>query len=328
MEAQLPHELTLTQLRQDPVPAPGERRRHPVSAYPADPAVAALQLDEVIAITDFSPAAANAVWRAALIARERGASLRIVQVIGEQRLAARGQEAAGSIARQVGERLDIDPVVDVLDADMLPQAISAARGAGLLVIGSRRGNPLRQWISGTQAERVIRLCRMPTLLVKQPAVPGRHAQFASTRDPGSYGRVLVPVDLDGEAVHLISAAMSMSRDPQTQIFHAVPSRGGPKPDVSSNATAVQRAKSVLVDLIEASGAQELGAVAAIAFGNAARCVLARERSSGTELIVIGKRQRGLMADFILGGLTQKVLAGSRADVLVLPGILRPTTSDR
>jgi nucleotide-binding universal stress UspA family protein len=295
-----------------------------MSAYPADAAVAALQFDEVVAVTDFSPAAVNAVWRAALIARERGASLKIIQVVPEQRLAARGQDAANSIARQLSERLDMTPVVDVVEGGMLPQAISAARGSGLLVIGSRRTNPLREWISGTQAERVIRLCRMPTLIVKRPAVPGRHAEFANTRDPGSYGRVLVPVDLDGEAVHLIAAAMSMSRDPQTQIFHAVPNRGGPKPDVNSNATAMQRAQAMLRDLIKASGAQKFGAVAAIAFGNAARCVLAKERSSGAELIVIGKRQRGLMADFILGGLTQKVLAGSRADVLVLPGTLRST----
>lgn len=37
-----------------------------------------------------------------------------------------------------------------------------------------------------------------------------------------------------------------------------------------------------------------------------------------ELVVIGKRRRGLLADFFLGSVTQRLLAGSRADVLVLP----------
>ena len=75
---------------------------------------------------------------------------------------------------------------------------------------------------------------------------------------------------------------------------------------------------MLRELIKASGAHKLGAVAAVAFGHAARCVLANERATGAELVVIGKRQRGLLADFILGGVTQQVLAGSRADVLVMP----------
>jgi nucleotide-binding universal stress UspA family protein len=299
-----------------------------MSAFTPDTAVAALQLDQVLAVADFSSAASNAVWRAALIARERGASLRIVQVVREGRFVARARETACSIATQIHERLGIRPDVEVLEAEKLPEAISAARGAGLFVIGSRRGNPIREWISGAQAERLIRLCRMPTLVVKRSAVPGRHAEFANRSDPGSYGRVLVSVDLDAEAVHLIAAAMRMSRDPQTQIFHALMDAESPKPTgrdgnpMISSQTAVQRAQTMLMDLINASGAQKLGAVAALALGNAARCVLAKERSSGTELVVIGKRQRGLLADFILGGVTQKVLAGSRADVLVMPGTLR------
>ena len=109
----------------------------------------------------------------------------------------------------------------MLEGELLPNAISAAREAGLLVIGSRRANPLREWISGTQAERLIRLCRIPTLVVKRPAVPGRNAALGGTAEPGGYGRVLVSVDLRPEAVDLIVAAMTLSRDPHTQVFHAV-----------------------------------------------------------------------------------------------------------
>jgi nucleotide-binding universal stress UspA family protein len=38
-----------------------------------------------------------------------------------------------------------------------------------------------------------------------------------------------------------------------------------------------------------------------------------------ELVVIGKRHRSVLAEFFLGGVTQRMLAGSRADVLVLAG---------
>jgi len=63
----------------------------------------------------------------------------------------------------------------------------------------------------------------------------------------------------------------------------------------------------------------LGTVSAIAFGHAADCVLARERSTAAELVVIGKRRRGLLADFIMGSVTQQVLARGQSDVLVMPG---------
>jgi nucleotide-binding universal stress UspA family protein len=53
-------------------------------------------------------------------------------------------------------------------------------------------------------------------------------------------------------------------------------------------------------------------------------VLARERALRAELLVLGKRRRGLLADFFLGGVTQRVLAAAKADVLVLPaGTERP-----
>lgn len=290
---------------------------------------AGLPLHEVLVITDLAPASTNAVWRAALIAREQGASLRLLHVGGERRRMAQVHEALEDIRKQVHARLGIDSNAEVLQGDILPKAISAARAAGLLVLGPRRSNPLREWISGTQAERLIRLCRIPTLVVKRPATPWRNAALGCTPEPGRYGRVLVSVDLRPEAVDLIAAAMSFSRDPQTQIFHALGTGSelratGTGLVVSSlGDTAMQRAHSALKELIRSSGAQKLGAVSAIAFGLAANCVLARERATGAELIVIGKRRRGLLADFILGGVTQQVLAGSHADVLVMPSTANP-----
>jgi nucleotide-binding universal stress UspA family protein len=284
---------------------------------------------EVLVITDLAPASTNAVWRAALIAREQGASLRLLHVGGERRRMAQVHEALEHIRTQVHARLGIELNAEVVEGDLLPKAISAARSAALLVIGPRRSNPLREWISGTQAERLIRLCRIPTLVVKRPANAGRNAALGSTPEPGRYGRVLVSVDLRPEAVDLVAAAMSFSRDAQTQIFHALGSgsdhRAPAAGSLASRAgdTAMQRAHSTLTELIRSSGAQKLGAVSAIAYGHAANCVLARERATGAELVVIGKRRRGLLADFILGGITQQVLAGSHADVLVVPSTANP-----
>lgn len=277
-----------------------------MSAYTDGAGVAS---HEVLVITDLSPTSTNAVWRAALIAREHGAPLRLLHAGGERRRMAQLHEALEEIAKQVQARLGITLNAEVVDGDLLAKAISATRSAGLLVIGPRRSNPLREWIAGTQAERLIRLCRIPTLVVKRPATPGRNAALGTAGEPGRYGRVLISVDLRPEAADLIAAAMSFSRDAQTHVFHAV--SGG-------SDTSMRGAQSALKELIKSSGAQELGAVSAIGFGHAADCLLARERATGAELVVIGKRRRGLLADFILGGITQQVLAGSSADVLVMP----------
>ena len=279
---------------------------------------------EVLVIMDLAPASTNALWRAALIARDQGASLRLLHAAGDRKGMARAQEALEEIGDKVHARLGIKLTVEALDGELLPTAITAARAAGLLVIGPRRSNPLREWISGTQAERLIRLCRVPTLVVKRPAAPGRNAALGSGAEPGRYGRVLVPVDLRPESASLIASAMSFSRDPQTQIFHAWGGGSEHRTNAAqgdasrSSATAIEIAHWTLNELIRSSGAQELGAVSSIAFGRVADCVLAKERATSAELVVIGKRRRGLLADFVLGGVTQDVLARSHADVLVMP----------
>jgi hypothetical protein len=71
------------------------------------------------------------------------ASIRLVQVVREQRLVDRGHEAACLITGQIDQRPGVRPQVEVLAAEMLPEVTSTARGGGLLVIGSRPGNPIR-----------------------------------------------------------------------------------------------------------------------------------------------------------------------------------------
>jgi nucleotide-binding universal stress UspA family protein len=286
-------------------------------------------LHEVLVISDPSPASANAVWRAALIAREQRASLRLLHVAGHREPAEQVHAALTAIGEQVHARLGIELNAEIVEGDLLAKAVVAARAAGLLVIGPRRVNPLREWIAGTQAERLIRLCRIPTLVVKRPATPGRNAALG-TVEPGRYGRVLVSVDLRPEAADLIAAAMHFSRDPRMHIFHALGAgpthRSGAATSAKGGATAMERAQSALKELVGFSGAHTLGAVPAVAFGRAAQCVLARERATGAELVVIGKRRRGLLADFILGGVTQQVLAASQADVLVMPSTPNPVAA--
>lgn len=277
----------------------------------------------ILAVADRTPAARNAIWRAALLARECGASLHVMHAVRDARDAAAARVALDALCATLRERLGIAAEVEVAQGDLLREATRAAREADLLVLASRPGNSLRERVSGAPLERLVRLIRIPALVVKRPAAPPRGASLADAGLPGRYARVLVSVDLGRDAAGVIAAAGPFSRDPAMEVFHAVGARKEPARDTGVEAarpegTAVERARAGLRAAIAAAGEPGRGASAHVGFGRAASCLLGRQRAIGAELVVIGKRQRGLFADYFLGGITQQVLAGSRSDVLVVP----------
>lgn len=260
----------------------------------------------VLVPADLSPSSVNAAWRAALVARELGASVQLLHAQADEGLA----RLARDIRCQVGVHVDVQAV----DGDPLAGCVRAARDALMVVIGSRRVNPLRELVLGTQAERLIRLCRVPVLVVKRPATAG-------------YRRVLVPVDLGPQALAAMRAAARLARGPAMEVLHALDVRdeiGMRACDVPEwvmrrhRRLAADHATASLRELIDQTGAQAQDFAPAVSFGDAAAVVLARAQAMRAELLVIGKRTRGLLADFLLGSVTQRLLARAKADVLVLP----------
>jgi nucleotide-binding universal stress UspA family protein len=267
-----------------------------------------------------SPASLKAAWRAGLVARDLGVPLRLLHVHAAAADTGDTEAALRQLARDIGGHLGIEVDLAFGAGDPLAETVRAAREAVLVVIGTQRGNPLRELVLGTQAERLIRLCRVPVLVVKRPPT-------------GAYRRVLAPVDLGPHAGAVIAAALRLSRGPGLEVLHALDVRDEigmracdvPEPVVRRHRQrAAQRARTVLQDVIAGIAAGGQRAVPAVGYGDAAAMVLARERAMRADLVVIGKRMRGLLADFFLGSVTQRVLAAARADVLVLP---RPGRDD-
>ncbi|MES2786355.1 MAG: universal stress protein [Pseudomonadota bacterium] len=282
-------------------------------------------IGEVLVITDAAPASANAVWRGALIAREHGASMRVLHNGQTFASAALAEQAIDRIGRQVQERLGIAIHAETLGSEPIAKAIAAARSARLMVTAPRRASPLREWISGVDAERLMRLNRIPTLVVRRPATPGRHAALLGADESGRYGRVLVSVDLSPGAPDVIAAAAAFSRDPQMQVLYAVstqafghtPAAQGPGADGS---TVMQKAQVALRDFVNSAASPASGIVPMVAFGRTADCLLKRERAIGAELVVIGQRKRGWLAASFAGEDNRTILADSTADVLVVPQV--------
>lgn len=269
---------------------------------------------DVLVLADAGVPGRQAAWRGAVVARDLGLRLRLLHVRQAGAASGAGERAVRQLGEEIAAHFGLPVQVDIGDGDALAAVVRASRSAALLVIGSRRGNPLRELVLGTQAERLIRLCRLPVLVVKRPPA-------------GAYRRVLVPVELGPAAQPVIAAAARLSRDPRLEVLHALHPgeelgmRACELPEAvvrRERQRALDRAREALRALIAEAAALPGQAIAAVSFGDAAAQVLAREHGMRADLVVIGKRRRALLADFLLGSVTQRVLASARADVLVLP----------
>ena len=266
---------------------------------------------EILVTGTLTTAGNNAARRAALLARQHGWALRVLHVERDSKLLPAAQAGVEQLCGQLRGRLGIQATAEVAAGDLLNHLVQHTRESNLVVMGSSRDNPLTGKIAGVPLDRVIRLCRTPTLIVKR-TVDAAFAQGAlEARGDGRYAKVLACVDLEPLAHATITAAKGIAPGAQLEAFHAVTSNA---PSERSN--ALGHARSALGHLLAEAGAD--GTAASVGFGDPADAVLGRQRALGADLVVIGKRQRGLLADFFLGNVTRHVLASSTADVLVLP----------
>lgn len=309
-----------------PRPWPGVFRlaTEPAALPPAGGRAPLLQARCVLAAVDAGPAGANAAWRAALVARDRGAPLHLLCVQRDERSLAEVQPRMRELARKLQQRLHVATTASCVTGPLRERIAELADRVGLLVLPWARGNALLDAFVGTPAERMFRSLSLPMLVVRRPA-------FAS------YRRVLVPVKLDAGAVTLIAAARSVSRDPRMRVFHVLDTaqEGALRlADTSERALRLQRhrrsrtAYTLLNELIAHSGAHEQGASALVSFGHVPARVLEIARAGGAQLIVAGKERRSLLSELFFGGVSQRLLAGAEADVLLLPVQERAGAADR
>ena len=271
----------------------------------------------LLVLHDLTAQAGHAAWRAGMIARDQGADLCLLHATNEPGGEAKARVVLERLAGRLAEHLGVQPDVRVVQGDPLA-AVRAGAAAGLVVLGAQRANVLRDWIFGTPAERLIRLCGCPVLVVRKPAT-------------SSYRRVLVPVDLGPAGAPALTAATALSRCTRIAVFHSlavwheVTMRAAEVPEAEVRKHRQQsagRARARIDELIGTVPGAGLSAIPSIGFGDAASMVLVAEQAMRADLVVIGKRRRGLLADFFLGSVTQRVLSSARADVLVLPAARR------
>lgn len=284
----------------------------------------------ILVATDFSIDGNNAVRRAALLAHRHGAHLKLVHALdpaGFKPLrdwfspsididlkAAQAQDSLRRFAVEIAGRYDVAATVEVIVGEPLQTLLHASEQADLLVLGRRGHGRLQALLVGRTADRLLRTCRRPVLVVRSSAeVP--------------YRRVLVPVDFTTHSEAAIQVAARLASDSDLQAFHAI----------NTHREAVLRDCEAPVQVVRESRLrQEAGAVArmrrdamrlglgsarmefAVGHGHPVWSILGHARAIGVDLIVVGKQGRSTLGEFLLGSVSRRVLAESDCDVLIVP----------
>ena len=287
----------------------------------------------ILAASDLSPAARNAVVRATALARHGGARLTLQHVVGSGALEHLRQLFASAPADLQARLLDEarselqDLATELCAAHLAATDLRLSSGkvaeeivagadaldADLLVLGAHGASLVRDLMIGSTTERVLRKSRRSLLVVKQ--MPHE-----------TYRRVLLPVDFSPRSVEALRFAEAVAPQAEFLLLHAfeVPFEGKLRyAGVEESALTSLRihakrdATAKMNELVSAAGVDEARVRRLVLHGEATTQILAQEQEQDCDLIVIGKRGLGLLEELLLGSVTKHILAQSSADVLVI-----------
>lgn len=275
----------------------------------------------VLVLVDLSASRQDAARRAAVIAVELGATLCLLHVLPSQRrgkvvdldLAVADQKLS-ALAERLALHYGATVASRAVRGDTAREVVEQGRDACLLVLPSRGRNTLREMIFGNPMERLIRLVRVPVLVVKGAAI---HP---------SYSSVLAPVHLTAPAMQAVSVAARIAPCAALHVLHVVSTRHDAIAEIaqvprhalqSSRDKAADIARARIARLAEAAGI-ERPVTPLAGFGEGAAVTLHKAAAIGADLLVVAKDRRKMLARFLLGRFTQQVLAATDADVLVVP----------
>ncbi|VTU23177.1 universal stress protein [Variovorax sp. PBL-E5] len=279
-----------------------------------------MNIQSILAVTDLSGQGNRTVFRAAVLAAQHRALLKIIYA-PKDFIACENADAGEGVRRLAAEvhtRFGI-LVKNVSDTSGRLEAIAEeAQWVDMLVIGEHREKSAKAFFCGQPIERLLRVVPCPILLARLEVFH-------------RYRRILVAVDFTPESRKLVKLAWSLDSDAQVELFHALNTMHEGKlryADVSEQAIRAYRHESMrdaherIFSLSDSSNARRNRVVAAIGKGDAARQAVVQQQHANADLLVVGKRRSSAFTDFLFGSIAQRVLWWSSRDVLLVPHDLR------
>ncbi|WGT61335.1 universal stress protein [Variovorax paradoxus] len=277
----------------------------------------------ILAITDLTARTASALSRAARLAAEHNAALKLVHAAwsGEGPRA----EAACHLAHQalqLEQRHGLRVRTASRPMNTLQDLADEAQGADLLVMSAvNEERSLRSFFCGSAAERLMRIAGRPVLVVRQPA-------------DAPYQRLLIAVDFSQASRMLVEHAFALHPSAQVELFHAISTvnerklRGADVPEHVVEAyrhECRRHAQDQMLGFADSTEARRNRVSWALGRGDAGRQAVVQQQHSGAELLVVGKHRASALSDFVFGSVAKRVLRMATGDVMVVPHDAAPAT---
>jgi nucleotide-binding universal stress UspA family protein len=287
-------------------------------------------LNPIVAATDFSAAAARAVRRAALIAKQLGAEVHLLHVVHsrdmypgpdpaadfranhEQALQAAGKSRLDILA--AGLRKDF--AIPVVVATRIGRAhteiadYAADKAAGLVVAGARGESTLLDLLIGSTASRLLRLATCPVLIVKNAEV-----------DP--YRSAIAAVDFSPGSLHALELARAVASGARIEVLHVYDIEHDERMRQAGmdEAFILDRQARVLQDAenrldIELAGVNDGNITRYVTAAYPAAAISERARAIRADLIVLGRHGKSGMQELLLGSVSKDMASAADCDVLL------------
>ncbi len=285
----------------------------------------------IIAATDFSVSATQAVRQAAHLSRAWGAELLLVHVFNDSVWASlravydlpgwndvkpvvNQRARLMQLGKEISAEFGVPVQVEILTGRASQQIgeIVAARRADLLVVGEHGENWVRDIVLGGTALKVIEAARIPVLLVRR-------------NQPGDYRDAVIATDFSASAEH--AARLALAAFPQTQkvLVHAwlVPLEasmrlgGAREEDIERfREREFAQAQQGLDAFVQRLGAAPDALQPLALQGSPASVIFDQAEARGSDLVVIGKHGGSPFDERLLGSVTQNILYHAACDVLL------------
>lgn len=213
-------------------------------------------------------------------------------------------------------------------------ATFAEHGQHQLVVMTTHGRSgmSRLWL-GSVADRLVRICRVPLLLLKDHGDTPSASDTPSATDAPLFRDVLIPIDVETRSDDIVGDVLALTGHAVTlHLLHVVvPQRHMPPPalDLLGEGRGIPDARPDLLALSRDSAAQHLVSLAdrLAARGlqvttqvrtheSPAAAILAAAAERQVGLICMASHGRGPVGRALLGSVTDKVIRGAPVPVLV------------
>lgn len=266
--------------------------------------------------------------RSIALARDHSAELIVVHVVESKgaleatlppaATARLRNEVASQAHIAIEERLESagrPPACTIVVRDGAPyeiiREIAIDRKADLVVIGAGKAKGLREKVFGSTADRVVRTCPSPVLVVRQP-VHGPYQQIFVATDLQCHGAVDVAAELAPaatiELIHVVEFPLN---------FEQALLRSGAGPEGIKTYRDERRrfARSELRSVVKQRKDSARFRVRVVP-GDPGRLLVRLSRIKRTQLIALGANRRSGLSQALIGSVAMRVLREAACDLLL------------